>query len=337
MKKLSRASKEALSRHITTDLIHRNPNSARGWQRNDGVSHQSSRSAKIGLNVPSTTAAWVLHALSLDQDLQDRLRTELRSSPLPVQNDDYQPLSPEEYASLSVLPLLDAVVREALRLFPPVSSVVRVAVQDDVVPVAKPFKDRHGVMCDSIRYGVPSYDALAQDTHSIPNSVKKDEPVFVPILLINRSKELWGEDAHEFRSVSHYGILEDARLTNIYSRSDRWLNSDSNGRAAAAASSIPGIFANILSFIGGPRACIGWRFAVLEYALQLQYPKRLTERACNGHRLKIILHVLITSFILKPAVDDIGRNVGIVERPCVKSEPKKGAQLPLVIERALVH
>ena len=52
---------------------------------------------------------------------------------------------------ISHLPYLDAVVREALRLYAPITTTMRVATQDDVIPVAEPFVDRHGVVQDSIR------------------------------------------------------------------------------------------------------------------------------------------------------------------------------------------
>ena len=31
-----------------------------------------------------------------------------------------------------------------------------------------------------------------------------------------------------------------------------------------AASSVPGVWANLLTFIGGPKACIGFRFSLVE-------------------------------------------------------------------------
>ena len=43
-----------------------------------------------------------------------------------------------------------------------------------------------------------------------------------------------------------------------YCRPERWANIPN------AASSVPGVWANLLTFIGGPRACIGFRFSVVE-------------------------------------------------------------------------
>jgi len=51
---------------------------------------------------------------------------------------------------LNALPYLDAVVRETLRIHPPVISTMRVATQDDVLPLNEPVKDRNGNLLDSI-------------------------------------------------------------------------------------------------------------------------------------------------------------------------------------------
>ena len=46
---------------------------------------------------------------------------------------------------LNSLPYLDAVVRETLRLHSPVPFTIRVAMQDDCLPLSEPFVDRKGV------------------------------------------------------------------------------------------------------------------------------------------------------------------------------------------------
>lgn len=51
---------------------------------------------------------------------------------------------------LNALPYLDAVVRETLRVHPPVEATSREAVQDDFLPFSHPIKDRHGKMIDGI-------------------------------------------------------------------------------------------------------------------------------------------------------------------------------------------
>ena len=41
-------------------------------------------------------------------------------------------------------------------------------------------------------------------------------------------------------------------------RPERWEN------IPKSASSVPGVWGNLLTFIGGPRACIGYRFSLVE-------------------------------------------------------------------------
>lgn len=35
-----------------------------------------------------------------------------------------------------------------------------------------------------------------------------------------------------------------------------------------AVQPIPGVWSNLMTFIGGPRACIGYRFSLVEYVIQ---------------------------------------------------------------------
>lgn len=81
---------------------------------------------------------------------------------------------------LNALPYLDAVVRETMRVHAPVPSTIRIAVRDDVIPLNTPYTDVKGQVHDCIR-------------------VNKGSPVFIPILAMNRSKAIWGEDSFEFK------------------------------------------------------------------------------------------------------------------------------------------
>ena len=53
---------------------------------------------------------------------------------------------------LSALPYLDAVVRETLRVHSPVPSTIRVAMEDDAIPLNTPFVDKNGKTQHGIRY-----------------------------------------------------------------------------------------------------------------------------------------------------------------------------------------
>jgi hypothetical protein len=52
---------------------------------------------------------------------------------------------------LNALPYLDAVVKEALRLYAPVHETSRVALKDDVIPLDEPYTDKRGVVYRELR------------------------------------------------------------------------------------------------------------------------------------------------------------------------------------------
>ena len=80
----------------------------------------------------------------------------------------------------------------------------------------------------------------------------------IPIFLINRDKSIWGEDSTEFKLVCPRFSFLIFHQTNFVFRPERWDD------IPDAAQSIPGAWANIMTFLGGPRACIGFRFSLLE-------------------------------------------------------------------------
>lgn len=84
---------------------------------------------------------WCLFALTQAPHVQDKLRQELLTL------DTETPTMDE----LMALPYLDMVVREALRIHAPVPFTIRRAMEDEVIPVAEPYTDRHGEVRHNIR------------------------------------------------------------------------------------------------------------------------------------------------------------------------------------------
>lgn len=81
----------------------------------------------------SGALARILHLLSINQDIQDRLRAELQSAPPSI-----------DYNDLNALEYLDAICREALRLYPPGPIMERQALKNWVVPLRYPIKGNDG-------------------------------------------------------------------------------------------------------------------------------------------------------------------------------------------------
>jgi hypothetical protein len=135
-----------------------------------------------GHETTSTAVSWALFELAQRPEFQQRLRAELCTLALPSGARGNEPLDADTLAALERLPLLDAVVRETLRFHPPVQTPDRVATRDTAVPLARPFVDRHGMLRDEIRFA-------------------RGDVITIPILLVHRSKELWGEDADEWKCV----------------------------------------------------------------------------------------------------------------------------------------
>ena len=95
----------------------------------------------VGHETTSTATTWALFALTQSPEVQDKLRKEL----LAVGTDN--PTMDE----LNALPYLDAVVRESLRVHPPLASILRVATEDDILPLGEPAKDKNGNILDAIK------------------------------------------------------------------------------------------------------------------------------------------------------------------------------------------
>ncbi|KAI9464898.1 cytochrome P450 [Boletus coccyginus] len=170
------------------------------------------------------------------------------------------------------LPYLDAVIHEILRIHPPVVEITRVAMEDDVIPLSEPVRTKYGEMVDSL-------------------TILKGTLVTNPMSCMNRSAAIWGEDAKDFRP-------------------SRWLeNAHGENGIPAKAKEIQG-HRHLLTFVDGPRTCLGKNFAVTEF--------------------KAVLTVLVKNFVfeLRHGVDtkiEIGS--GFLPRPKIAGEA--GCKLPL--------
>ncbi|KAJ7125406.1 cytochrome P450 [Mycena epipterygia] len=119
--------------------------------------------------------------------------------------------------------------------------------------------------------------------------VPKGMKVMISIAAYNRNKDVFGHDAHTFNP-------------------ERWLD------GSMRKPDVPvGVYGNLLTFAGGLRTCIGWRFAVLE--------------------LQAFLIELLSNFefALTPEAMRIRREACIVMVPTVEGQREKGTQLPLKV------
>jgi len=104
----------------------------------------------------------------------------------------------------------------------------------------------------------------------------------------NRLESIWGPDAGEFKP-------------------SRWFETRKAEYAA-----YPGMYANLLTFLGGPRGCIGWRFALMEF--------------------QIFLIEIVKRFHLAIPKDvEIRREMALVTIPVVVGDETRTASLPLEI------
>ncbi|KAH9821277.1 cytochrome P450 monooxygenase [Melampsora americana] len=81
-------------------------------------------------------------------------------------------------------------------------------------------------------------DVIPVSGDAEPIQIAAGEKVMISIPACNLSQAAFGPDADLFRP-------------------ERWLQD-------APASRLPGVWAGLMSFLGGPRACIGYRFAIME-------------------------------------------------------------------------
>lgn len=146
------------------------------------------------------------------------------------------------------MPYLGAVVHEGLRLLSPVQGTIREANEDVVIPLGTPVRGRDGQMMDHVN--IPKGTGIfIRKYRSAYRSYKIEILTKTAISLINLSEAIWGPDAKTFNPLRHLSPAE---------------GGTADDKLSAAQKSVPGTWGNILTFLGGTRNCIGYRFAIAE-------------------------------------------------------------------------
>ncbi|EIW54967.1 cytochrome P450 [Trametes versicolor FP-101664 SS1] len=118
--------------------------------------------------------------------------------------------------------------------------------------------------------------------------IPKNTSVFIGINASNTNQALWGPDAYEWKPERWLAPLPDAVLD----------------------AKIPGVYANLMTFWGGGRACIGFKFSQLE--------------------MKVVLAVLLSHFTFELTEKRIWWNMATVQYP--SADPRgEHPELPLKV------
>jgi cytochrome P450 len=142
---------------------------------------------------------------------------------------------------------------------------------------------------DILPLGTPIVGTDGRLIHEIP--VKAGQVIHIPAVAVNRFSSVWG-DGDVFRP-------------------ERWI--EKNG--IPDGKFIPGAWSGMLTFLVGPRSCLGYRLAVFE--------------------MKILLMAFIRAFEFE-FVEPIETRMSATIQPRVVSRPEEGACMPLRLRPVVV-
>ncbi|KAI0754321.1 cytochrome P450 [Daedaleopsis nitida] len=150
-------------------------------------------------------------------------------------------------------------------------------------PVTNVFRETRQDVVLALSQPIKGVDGAT--IHHVP--IPKDTTIVVGLLSSNCNKAIWGADAMEWKP-------------------ERWL---SPLPTSVTDARLPGIYSNLMTFLGGGRACIGFKFSQLE--------------------MKVVLCMLLSNFAFSPSNKPIAWNLSNTRFPTVGSgrEPS----LPMMV------
>ncbi|KAE9409329.1 cytochrome P450 [Gymnopus androsaceus JB14] len=149
-------------------ILHAEASSTTQKMNEAEVVAQMTTTISAGYETVSAIIAWTLYELALDVRLQNELREEVTAAGLG--DPSYDDLN-------SNFPLLDAIVREVLRLHPPILENHHEAAETISVPLSEPIEG-------------------TSDMHLV---IPKGTILEIPVNVIQTDPDVWGSDAEIFR------------------------------------------------------------------------------------------------------------------------------------------
>ncbi|KAM5349739.1 hypothetical protein ACJ41O_006244 [Fusarium nematophilum] len=199
-----------------------------------------------GHETTASAFSWACYLLTKHPDVQIKLREEVTNAlPVDLSSDPTVDLA----GVLEQMPYLNGIMHETFRLYPAVPLTMRQA------------------LCD---------------TQIGDQFIPKGTDIIISIWYINRSPEIWGPGAAEFRP-------------------ERWITDDGRPNQNGGANSNY----DFLTFLHGPRSCIGQNFAKAE--------------------MRCLLAAMVRSFSWSLAMDD----AAVVPRGVITIKPENGMYLKL--------
>ncbi|KAJ3507575.1 hypothetical protein NMY22_g16892 [Coprinellus aureogranulatus] len=139
--------------------------------------------------------------------------------------------------------------------------------------------------------GILPFGTPVKTTEGQPLSelfIPKDTRILISLRHCNTNPEIWGPDAAEWRP-------------------ERWL---APLPETVTKAKVPGVYANLMTFLGGSRACIGFKFSELE--------------------MKVVLSLLIKSFHFSPGDKKVIWLWNGVTQPTTEDSPTTATGAPII-------
>ena len=172
--------------------------------------------------------AYTIWVLAQNPDIQSKLREEARTIAGEPTYDDF--------VDPNLLPYLDSVCKEAMRMFPAAARAEKVAEEDDIIPLRQPIRGTDGSWIESI-------------------PIRKGQVIHIPRICINRDEAVFG-DPNTFRPTRWLAGRGDAAEA-------KYCTPGENG--IPPAGQMCSGWSGLSTFSEGPRICVGMKLALFEY------------------------------------------------------------------------